>query len=154
MVPTLIVVALLLAGIAAGILSAGVVAVRPALHSLSTGSYIVVKQAFDRSYPRVMKPLQLTTVIAEIVLTIAAATDGAGRCAVFAGLAAASTVTSVVVTVAGDQPINIAMASWSADAPPADWESQRARWDGFNVIRTAAAVAALLFLAFAAIAPH
>ncbi len=151
---TLIVVALLLAGLAAGILTAGLATVGPALHTLPTGTYITVKQAFDHSYPRVMIPLQLASIVASSALTVTAAADGATRCATLSGFAVLAIVTNVVVTVRGDKPINIAMASWQPDAPPADWREQRARWETFNRIRTGAAVLGLVLLALAAVVPR
>jgi uncharacterized membrane protein len=146
----LAVVALVLAGLVAGTLAVGLVAIRPAMHSLPVGSYITVKQAFDVSYPRFMIPLQLSTLVASLALTIAAAVDGSTAPAALAGAGFVLLLANVVVTVRGDLPINVAMASWQPDAPPADWERHRVRWDRFNTIRTGAAVAALVLLAAAA----
>lgn len=150
MVPTLIVISVVLTGLGAGTLTVGLVAVRPAMHSLSPTSYVTVKQAFDISYPRLMRPLQLGSLLATIGLTAAAGATGATACATFAGLAAACVLINILVTVRGDLPINNAMATWRPDDPPADWLQHRARWDQFNTIRTAAAVCGLVLLALAA----
>ncbi|WP_322770713.1 DUF1772 domain-containing protein, partial [Frankia sp. Cr1] len=89
-----------------------------------------------------------------LALTITAGVQGKGACTVLAGLTVLSLATNIVVTVRGDLPINVAMASWQADNPPSDWENHRARWNAFNRIRTVAAVTAFVLLAVASIAPH
>jgi uncharacterized membrane protein len=152
MISALVVVALLLTGLVAGILTAGLLAVHPALRTLPVGSYISVKQAFDQNYPRIMVPLQLTSLAVSIVVTVAAAVGGHSGTASFAGLAAASIAVNIAVTVLGDLPINVAMASWQPETPPEDWQRYRARWDLFNRIRTTAAVVSLLLLSLAAVA--
>ncbi|CUU55539.1 Uncharacterized membrane protein [Parafrankia irregularis] len=152
MVSALVVVSLVLTGLVAGTMTIGLVAVRPALHSLPTTSYVLVKQAFDISYPKLMKPLQITSLLSAVALTVAAAVDGASTSAIFAAVASAAVLTNILVTVRGDLPINNAMATWKPEAPPSDWQAQRARWDFFNSIRTTAAVSALVLLAVAATA--
>lgn len=151
MITALAAVALVLTGLVAGTMTVGLAAIRPAMHSLPVASYITVKQAFDVSYPRFMKPLQVAALAASLALTIAAAVDGAGTAAACAGVGFVSLFINVIVTVRGDLPINVAMASWRPEAPPADWERQRLRWDRFNAIRTTAAVVALILLAATAV---
>jgi uncharacterized membrane protein len=143
------VVAVILAGVAAGTLTAGAVAVRPAIHSLPVASYITVKQALDISYPKFMKPLLVAAMTATLALAIIAAVAGDVTRAVLGGLAFGALLTNVLVTVRGDLPITIAMASWRPEQPPADWAAQRARWDWFNKIRTGAAILGLVLLATA-----
>lgn len=150
MVSALVVVSLVLTGLVAGTMTVGLVAVRPALRSLPTTSYVQVKQAFDISYPKLMKPLQIVSLVVTAALAIAAGVDGETTCAVLAAIATVAVLTNIIVTVRGDLPINNAMATWQPEAPPSDWQSQRARWDFFNTIRTSAAVIALVLLALAA----
>ncbi len=150
MVSTLVVVSLVLAGLVAGTMTIGLVAVRPAMHSLPATTYVLVKQAFDISYPKFMKPLQIACLLSTVALTAVAAVVGSAACAILAAVAAVGVFTNIIVTVRGDLPINNAMATWTPGAPPSDWQSQRARWDFFNSIRTIAAVSALVLLALAA----
>ncbi|OHV41394.1 hypothetical protein BCD49_07925 [Pseudofrankia sp. EUN1h] len=150
MMTALAVVALVLAGLVAGTMTVGLVAIRPAMHSLPVASYITVKQAFDASYPRFMVPLQLAALVTSLALTVTAAVDDSTTSAALAGVGFVLLLVNVVVTVRGDLPINIAMASWRPEEPPADWERHRVRWDRFNAIRTAAAVTGLVLLAAAA----
>lgn len=150
MVSALVVISLVLTGLVAGTMAVGLVAVRPAMHSLPPTSYVLVKQAFDVSYPKLMKPLQISSLLSTVALAVMAAVDDASTCAIIAAVAAVAVLTNILVTVRGDLPINNAMATWRPEAPPADWESQRARWDFFNSIRTTAAVGALVLLALAA----
>jgi uncharacterized membrane protein len=150
MVSALVAISLILTGLVAGTLTIGLVAVRPAMHSLPPTTYVLVKQAFDVSYPRFMKPLQIACLLTTVALTIAAAVDGATTRLILAALATVAVLTNIIVTVRGDLPINNAMATWTPDAPPGDWESHRARWDFFNSIRTTAAITALVLLSLAA----
>jgi uncharacterized membrane protein len=154
MIPVLVVAALVSSGLVAGVLFIGLVAVQPALRSVTPGTYVTVKQAFDRTYPPFMRPLQLTALAVSLALTVTAGVQGKATCAVLAGLAFLSIAVNIVVTVRGDLPINVAMASWRADDPPSDWEHHQARWDTFNKIRTVAAVTALVLLAVASVAPR
>ncbi|CAO5193492.1 DUF1772 domain-containing protein [Frankia sp. AiPs1] len=150
MVSALVAVSLVLTGLVAGTMTIGLVAVRPAMHSLPATTYVLVKQAFDVSYPKFMKPLQIASLLSTVALTVAAAVSRPAACASLAAVAAACVFTNIIVTVRGDLPINNAMAVWTPDAPPSDWQSHRARWDFFNSIRTAAAITALVLLALAA----
>jgi uncharacterized membrane protein len=145
-------VAVVLTGLVAGTMTVGLVAIRPALHSLPTASYITVKQAFDVSYPRLMKPLQLSALAVILALCVAAGLGDRWTVAGLAAVAFISLFVNVLVTVRGDLPINVAMASWHPEEPPAGWEGLRHRWDRFNTIRTTAAVAALVLLAASATA--
>jgi uncharacterized membrane protein len=149
MIQILTAAALVSSGLVAGALFIGLTAVQPALHSMTPGTYITVKQAFDRIYPRFMKPLQLVNLAVSSALTVTAGVQGKAACAVLAGLAVLATVTNLAVTICGDLPINIAMASWRVDNQPPGWEEDRARWEMFNRIRTVAAIAALVLLAAA-----
>lgn len=152
MVAALAVVALVLTGIVAGTMTIGLVAVRPAMHSLPVSTYVAVKQAFDVSYPKLMKPLQIASLLSTVALTVVATVAGSAVCAVLAALAVVGILVNIIITVRGDLPINKAMSAWAPDAPPSNWESQRHRWDYFNAIRTTAAVSALVLLASAATA--
>ncbi|MCK9920541.1 DUF1772 domain-containing protein [Frankia sp. AgPm24] len=150
MVSALVVISLVLTGLVAGTMTIGLVAVRPAMHTLPATTYVTVKQAFDVSYPKFMKPLQITSLFSTVALAVAAAVAGPTTSAILAAIAAVAVFTNIIVTVRGDLPINNAMATWTPDAPPSDWQSHRARWDFFNSIRTIAALTALVLLALAA----
>ncbi|SNQ49906.1 conserved membrane hypothetical protein [Frankia canadensis] len=152
MVSALAAVSLVLTGLVAGTMTIGLVAVRPAMHSLPTTTYVLVKQAFDISYPKFMKPLQIACLLSTVALAVTAAVAGSRACAILAAVAAVGVLVNIIVTVRGDLPINNAMATWTPEAPPSDWQSQRARWDHFNSIRTIAAISALVLLALAATA--
>ncbi|MCL9795081.1 DUF1772 domain-containing protein [Frankia sp. AgKG'84/4] len=152
MVSVLVVLSLVLTGLVAGTMTIGLVAVRPALHSLPATSYVLVKQAFDVSYPKFMKPVQIASLLSTVALAVVVAVAGPATCAILAAIAAVTIFVNIIVTVRGDLPINNAMATWAPDAPPSDWQAQRARWDFFNAIRTTAAVSSLVLLALAATA--
>jgi uncharacterized membrane protein len=50
-------------------------------------------------------------------------------------------IIAVIVTRTIEVPIVKRAATWTAEAPPADWASQRDRWMQFQGVRTAATVA-------------
>ena len=61
-------------------------------------------------------------------------------------LCALSVVAVIVITVAGNVPINIQLLKWDPDKPPADWAAQMKRWTYFNSLRTYVAIAGFVLL--------
>lgn len=55
-----------------------------------------------------------------------------------------------VFTIALNVPINNAVLTWDQTAPPADWESARARWNSLNAIRTPINYLSFLLMIWAA----
>jgi uncharacterized membrane protein len=64
--------------------------------------------------------------------------------------AAALLVVSVLMSIALLVPINSQVATWSANAIPADWKQQAHRWDRLHHVRVAVIIAAFALLAWAA----
>jgi hypothetical protein len=57
--------------------------------------------------------------------------------------AALSLLASVITTLVGNVPINIATGRWNPEHPPDNWKAIRDRWERFQAVRTW-----LLLLAF------
>jgi hypothetical protein len=53
------------------------------------------------------------------------------------------------VTLLVNGPINVEQSGWDAEAPPADWERVRDRWQIPHAVRTLVLVLALGSLAYA-----
>lgn len=131
-----------LVGLGAGIHVVGVLALNPALRAVDPTAYLAVKQSMDRRFPALMRPLSLAGVVALLVLTVLAAVDGHAGVAVPAGVGLVCAVLAVVAVLRGDLPINERMATWTADALPADWRDWRRRWERFFLVRTLAMLGA------------
>jgi hypothetical protein len=100
-----------------------------------------VQQATVRNLRPVMGPLLPAAVLANAALL--AARPRAGHRPEFAltltGLALQ--LTSLGLTAAVELPINAEVLEWSAESPPAGWESTRDRWAVVHTLRTVTSVA-------------
>lgn len=90
----------------------------------------------------------LPTAIAAVVLVCVGLKRGSP------GLGLASTALALllvvlVTTVVVNLPINADQLDWSVARPPADWASDRDRWQVAHAVRTAAAALAFVCLVFA-----
>ncbi|MDG4827443.1 DUF1772 domain-containing protein [Asanoa sp. WMMD1127] len=139
-------VALLLTGLYAG----GVlfVVLAPSLTRLPAEAYVPYWQALNTDYGRAMPPLLLTCVAAQ-ALTVALSWRSGGWSLALSVGALVLVVLTVVLTVAGMEPLNRAVNTWDAGRPPADWAEIRARWSDRHLIRTALALTAFGFLVVA-----
>jgi uncharacterized membrane protein len=77
-------------------------------------------------------------------LVLAALVQAAPR--LLAAGAGALILTSFLVTRLGNVPINQQIKVWAVTSPPADHAAILQRWEMFNNIRTAAALAAFLLV--------
>lgn len=127
---------------AAGIHVLGVAALNPSWRTLAPTAYVEVKQAADRRFPVLMRPLTLAGLVVAAGLTLLAAVAGRGAVAVLGGVALAAAVVGLVAVLRGDLPVNQRMATWSAVDPPADWQAERARWERWFAVRPAATAVA------------
>lgn len=138
-------------GLVAGVHLGGV-PLAEALRTLDPAGYATTKQALDVSYPKLMKPLLLTT-LALLAASLAAQGLAKRRGAALAGgIALAAGVVVLVAVLRGDLPVNQRMDAWDPLAPPADWEAVRAEWERWFAVRTAASVVAFA-AALAAVVP-
>lgn len=145
----LTVVALLLAGLLAGIHLAGGVGLNPALRSLDGPTYVIVKTALDREFPRLARPLMLASLAAGLAVVVTAAVTGRSDVVIAAGTATVALAGTLVAILRGDLPINRRMARWPVDGLPAEWQAVRARWDRFFAVRVATTLIAVTALAVA-----
>jgi hypothetical protein len=146
-------VAVALHGMSAGIHVLGVVALNPSWRTLEPSTYVEVKQAADRRFPVLMRPLTLAGLVAPALAVGLAVASGAAAVAAAAGAALVAAGVGLVAVLRGDLPINQRMATWSAADPPADLAVERDRWERWFAVRTAAtAVAACASIAALALA--
>jgi hypothetical protein len=135
-------VAVALHGMSAGIHVLGVVALNPSWRTLGPAAYVEVKQAADRRFPVLMRPLTLAGLLVLVLVTLLGALAGAVAVAVLGGVGLAAAVVGLVAVLRGDLPINQRMATWSVTDPPADLVAERDRWERWFAVRTAATTVA------------
>lgn len=82
-----------------------------------------------------------------LVAAAACAVLGRGRDRVVALSAASCLLVGLIVTVMVHFPINAEILTWSAAAPPADWQQLRDRWQAAHAARSLLSAAAFVLLA-------
>lgn len=138
--------------LASGILAGAVVAVCLVLAPLDTAAlYLGVRQAADPGLTAVLPPLGALAVLATGAGLVAAWRSARGRLLHLAALACL--VAGMAVTVLVHIPMNVELATWAADSPPAGWTELRDRWFAAHLVRTALSVAAFALLVAALARP-
>ena len=67
----------------------------------------------------------------------------------FALVAVAMGVATLLITRLGSVPINLAIKTWNPAAPPTDWLETMVQWDTFHLCRTISAIGSFVFLLLA-----
>ena len=115
---------------------------------LSAGAYIEQQQNAIRAFNVLLPAIGAFCILLSAGLAYAAHTDPRTRythlAAVILMLLAAG------VTRFGNQPINAIVMTWSAAAPPANWMQLRSDWWYWHIVRSIAAIGALV-LTFVAV---
>ncbi|WP_328807774.1 DUF1772 domain-containing protein [Nonomuraea antri] len=136
-------VALLLVGLYAGGVFFTVIA--PSVARMPGAAYVRYWQALNADYGRAMPPLLLAGIAAMIVAAVLSWRSG---WPVFGVTVAALVlvIATVVLTLAGLEPVNRIADAWDPDRLPADWPELRRRWSNLHLVRTGLAVAAFACL--------
>lgn len=143
------VVSLVLAALLAGLHLSGF-GLNPALRSVDGPTYVAVKRAADREFPKIARPLMLGSLLVTAATTVTAALAGHPGVAALGLAAVAALAVTLAAILRGDLPLNRIMASWTSTRLPDDWMAVRARWERFFLVRIGAnAVAVALLLAAA-----
>lgn len=147
-----LVAAILSTGLQAGTYYTWASGVMPGLGRADDRTFVVAMQQVDEA---IVNPVFLATFLgAPVAAGVAVAvTEGAGRGWAIAGLVAS--VATVVVTVAGNVPLNNALAAAGDLMGAADLASARESFEGpwvrWNLLRAVTSVGALAALATAAL---
>jgi len=145
---------LVLVGVLCGMQVSGFAGLNPVLRSLDDGPYIELKQALDRAYEPVARPLMLSSLVATAALVTVSGLRSETPIAVLAAFALLGLLLTVAAILRGDLPINRLMASWRSTEPPSGWQRLRARWERFFTVRTVASTASFGLLAVGALVPR
>lgn len=133
-------VAVLSAGLIAGILfedRMGATFARPAL---SVSSFVTFQQVLHVHFVRMMPILMGTAILFSVAWVLLVRSRFRSAEFVFAALAALALISVSVLTRAINVPINVQLMAWDASAPPADVMNVWARWEQAHTVRTVMAV--------------
>jgi uncharacterized membrane protein len=123
------------AGVTAGILIIVMIAVMPAMLSLSEDNALRFKQRFDPRVDRINPAFVLIALITGVLLLIFADDlPTTATAATIIGLIGSAGVAGTSMAV--NMRINRRMAGWSADAPPGEFHGLIERWNRVHAIRT------------------
>ena len=148
MLPRLLRIAVLAAaGLLAGSFTYGALSVVPTFMEVPLAVHFPFRVALMQHNGLIMPILNVFAILLSISLAVTVRHLPTQRN--LALLAAALSVTSLLVTRFGNVPINQEIKMWSAVAPPATWLARQHIWAIFNWIRTGAAVGAFLSLLIA-----
>ena len=115
--------------------------VHPVIRQLPPAEHIRVEQGLLKTFGRVMPVLMPLSGVLSVAFALTGDGDAFDRTVRWA--AALFLLASVITTVTGNVPINIATGRWHPERLPDDWKVVRNRWERFQAIRTW-----LLLLAF------
>ena len=139
----LAIAALILTAMLASMHLVGAYALNPAWRMLDGPAYVTVKQAADKTFPRIAKPLMLATLGVTAAVVAVSIASGERFIALLAALTLLALIGTLVAILRGDLPINREMATWQASAMPVDWRETVRRWERFFEIRVVTTVVAL-----------
>ncbi len=138
---------LLMAALLAGAMFGASLMLQPA--GLDAAIYVILQQNGIRALNAVMPALGGITILT----TLAAAFTGRDDRTRFILLIAAVSclVAAGLITRFLNQPINAAVMSWTASAPPAEWTQFRDEWWRWHLVRLGFALTALSLIITAAL---
>ncbi|MEV2255296.1 anthrone oxygenase family protein [Streptomyces sp. NPDC050147] len=132
---------LLLNGLAAGVLFGTQLGGQPYLASLPTDRYVHAHAFFGQRYDPAMPICLVGTFALDTVLALTAS-DAAAQ-ALFA-VAAVLAVTTAVISVVKNAPVNRWMRTLDPDHLPADFQDPRKTWGAWNNRRSLLTIGALV----------
>lgn len=107
----------------------------PAQNRLPAEGYATLEQGMN-DVLKTLTPALMITALAFGIVVIVLAYQRSSNVRLFYTIAVVGLVAMVVSTLLINAPINDAVDTWNAAAPPADWQSLRDRWELGHVIRS------------------
>ena len=138
------VVAVVSAGLLAGIYLGHRAGVQYALPELSTSSFVQLQQIIHVHYVRFMPPLVFTALLSSVLWLMMIRSQW--RTAEFwlVAIAACAILVIAAATRAVNVPLNNQLMTWSLDSPPPNLQEIWAPWDRVNTLRSVLATGALI----------
>lgn len=109
---------------------------------LSADAYVEQQQNAIRSLNTLMPAMGATCVLLCAFLAVLSKGKSRGRYMLMAAIALL--LVAAMITRFVNQPINAIVITWNPQAPPAEWFQLREQWWQWHVVRTAAAIGALV----------
>ena len=132
--------AIVITGVLAGVLFAVQIAQIPVQRGLGARDFVLVKSRFEQQYGPKMPAVVVATLLAPVVIYVAAGGWSTALVLVVIGHVCSAAV--LAVTAIYNLPVNRQAIGWDPERPPADWEALRDRWHLGNAIRLPISVAA------------
>lgn len=147
LIPVLGFANLMLSTLTAGVFFGTHVSLGPSTKTFTPETYVEVQQATIRNLRPVMGPLLPLAVLVSLATTIRESRRGAKAPLMLSDLGFIAQLTSLIVTVVRELPINARVMTWSAEAPPPEWEKTRNSWAQAHTLRTVTSVLGFACLA-------
>ena len=137
-------VALLLAALATGGLMVNWIGLARAMARISSAAaYTEFHQATNRTFDPYMPILVSGAIVGGVAL--AAVSSGVHSASGWLAISGAICYAAVIaMSPSTNVPINKAIAGWSIQSPPDNWEAVRAGWIRWHILRTLVSVPALV----------
>lgn len=113
---------------------------------LQASTYIESRQLLDTKLRPTLSGVYYLALLSSLVLVALSATNPAGllfKCSILSLIAL---IADIIITFAGNIPINRVINSWSVNSYPADWNNYRNRWLDIYGIRQAVNLAGFIAL--------
>lgn len=133
------------AALSAGAQVAALVVIAPQRHEYPPGTAVLLHQRATPRIDRYVPAAALATVVTSLPLVRRGPRP-------WSALAVPAGLGTIAMALGFGMPLDRRIASWSADAPPADHAAVFRRWDRIHAVRTGCAVTAFVCSAIAATA--
>ena len=143
------VVAVVSAGLLAGIFFGYRAGVHYAIHELTASSFVQLQQTIHVHYVRFMPPLVLTALLSSVLWLVTV--RARWRTAEFwlVAISAFGILVIAAATRAVNVPLNNQLMTWSVASPPTNLQEVWAPWERVNTLRSLLATGALVLEAVA-----
>ena len=140
-------VVLLVTGILAGTFFYATFNVLPTFWEVSTEVHLGFRVALMRHNALNMQLLMIAGIVATVWYGWTIRQQAFPR--IFAFLAIALTIATLLITRLGNVPINLEVKTWLPTAPPVNWLAIMKTWDFYHSMRTATAIGSFLMVLIA-----
>jgi uncharacterized membrane protein len=130
------VVAVVCAGLKAGIFLGHRAGPQYALQKLSPSGFVQFQQVVHTHFVRFMPPLTMAALLAALTWLVSLRSQWISVEFWLVAMSTCALVVSAVMTRAVNVPLNNALMTWSVDAPPENLRELWKPWDRINTIRT------------------
>ena len=143
------VVAVVSAGLLAGIFFGYRAGVHYAIPELSASTFVQLQQIIHVHYVRFMPPLVLTALLSSVLWLVMVRSQWRAAEFWLVAVSACGILVIAAATRAVNVPLNNQLMTWSIASPPTNWREVWAPWERVNTLRSVLATGALVLEAVA-----